>query len=144
MFPLNEVAHGSCCTDPFVSDEELRKKARRRALRAAQVVTLGLAMAGPGCGHSYEVGVDGSAGDGGRTRSDAGTPPSPPGDLGSPMVDLGPMTADMGSCPAGSFDPPPETEECCNEIGGYWDGAAGECLVAVPGPFVPPSMTAEA
>ena len=38
-----------------------RKRARRRALRAAQVVTLGLAIAG--CGESHELGTDGGATD---------------------------------------------------------------------------------
>ncbi len=131
-----------------MSDEDLRKKARRRALRAAQVVTLGLAMAGPGCGDSYQLGPDASSRDGGPIRVDADTPPPPPRDLGSPIVDLGrdlgrdlgPMEADMGAC-EDPFGPPPETQECCEAIGGWWDDATDECFVAVPGPFVPPAMS---
>jgi len=125
-----------------MSDQDLRKKARRRALRAAQVVTLGLAMAGPGCGDSHQVGPDASARDSGPVR-DAYTPPPPPLDLGGPRVDLGQDLGprDMGSCPTDPFGTPPETEECCDVIGGFWDDASEECLVAVPGPFVPPSMT---
>lgn len=139
-----------------MSDEDLRKKARRRALRAAQVVTLGLAMAGPGCGESHQTGPDGSAADGG-IRMDAARPPVDqglradlghdlgPADLGPPDMgprerDLGP--ADMGSCPTDPFGPPPETRECCDAIGGWWDDESEQCLVAVPGPFVPPPMTA--
>lgn len=130
-----------------MSDEDLRKKARRRALRAAQVVTLGLAMAGPGCGDSHQIDVDASTRDGGPILVDADTPPPPPRDLGSPIVDLGrdlgrdlgPDEPDMYTCPTDPFGTPPETEECCELVGGWWEG--GECLVAVPGPFVPPPMT---
>lgn len=110
-----------------MSEEDLRKKARRRALRAAQVVTLGLAMASPGCGDSH------TADD--VSETDAG-----------PMVDaatsLDQGLADMGTCPADPFVTPPETEECCDEIGGFWDESTESCSVAVPGPFVPPSMSA--
>ena len=40
------------------------------------------------------------------------------------------------------FGTPPETEECCEAVGGWWDEATGQCAVAVPGPFVPPAMSA--
>lgn len=34
---------------------------------------------------------------------------------------------------------PPTTQACCEaEPGGFWDGE--QCIVAVPGPFVPPRM----
>jgi hypothetical protein len=132
-----------------MSNEDLRKKARRRALRAAQVVTLGLAMAGPGCGDSHQLGADASGTDGGPIAVDADTPP--PRDFGTRADlgrDLGPrdlghdLGEDMGSCPTDPFGTPPETRECCDEIGGWWDDSTDTCLVAVPGPFVPPPMNA--
>lgn len=123
-----------------MSEEDLRKKARRRALRAAQVVTLGLAMASPGCGNSHTV-DDMTETDGGPIRVDADTPRLDQGvaDLGR---DLGPEEADMGTCPSDPFVTPPTTEECCDEVGGWWDESTESCSVAVPGPFVPPSMRA--
>lgn len=39
-----------------------------------------------------------------------------------------------------SFSIPPETESACNTCGFIWDASAGQCLIAVPGPFVPPSF----
>ncbi len=127
-----------------MSEEDLRKKARRRALRAAQVVTLGLAMAAPGCGESHTVDV--SETDGGPMRVDADTPRLDHGlaDLGRDLGrDLGPEEQDMGMmCPDDPFATPPETKECCEAIGGWWDEANESCAVAVPGPFVPPSMSA--
>ena len=133
-----------------MSDEDRREKARRRALRAARVVTLGLAMASPACGDSYQAETDmGSPPihDNGVARVDADTPPPPVDlgrdlgeDLGSEMTDFG-TEADMGECPTDPFGPPPETRECCEELpGGFWDEGSEQCLVAVPGPFVPPAM----
>ncbi len=93
-----------------------RSKARRRALRAAQVVTLGLAIAG--CGESHEL------------DPDAGP------------VDAAPdvVVVDSGG-PDATCAWPPTTEACCaEEPGGYWDEATEECWVAVPGPFIPPAM----
>ena len=121
-----------------MSEEDLRKKARRRALRAAQVVTLGLAMAAPGCGDSHEV-DDTVEADGGPTVDASRPLDQGLADLGR---DLGPEAMDMGACPEDPFVNPPETEECCEAIGGWWDEAEESCAVAVPGPFVPPSMTA--
>jgi len=97
-------------------DTKRRRKARGRALRAAGVVTMGLAMAG--CGKSHE-------GD-------------PPRDVDSGIV----MTSDAGMEDAGppSCDDvfPPSTEECCTWQGGWWEDEM--CIVAVPGPFVPPEI----
>jgi hypothetical protein len=121
-----------------MSEDDLRKKARRRALRAAQVVTLGLAMATPGCGDSHTV-DDVSETDAGPMVDAAMSLDQGLADLGR---DLGPEEADMGMCPEDPFVTPPETEECCDEIGGWWDEASESCSVAVPGPFVPPSMSA--
>lgn len=142
----------------MADDDILRKRnqARRRALRAARVVTLGLAMASPACGESYEVGDEVVADmslprDAGTRPRDEGPPlpdaTPPPPDLGrdlGPIVvnDLGPPPADMSTCPADPWSEPIETEECCNEVGGFWDDSTEQCFIAVPGPFVPPAMTA--
>ncbi len=87
---------------------------RKRSLRAAYAVTLGVALAA--CGQTHET-------------SDA---------MADAMTDAGTdvMTSDA-SC-VGRF---PETEECCESWGGEWiggDDGTGSC--AVPGPFVPPAM----
>lgn len=37
---------------------------------------------------------------------------------------------------------PPTNQECCVLAGGFWDEAAMFCAIAVPGPFVPPSLEA--
>ncbi len=98
-----------------------RKAARRRALRAAQVVTLGLSMAaGGGCGTTHDIQADGGAND------DA-------------------LVADSGIDSGGEacVESPAVTEACCElEPGGYWSPEEERCYVAIPGPFVPPSMTA--
>lgn len=156
-----------------------KKRARRRALRAAQVVTIALALGTGGCSDKDGPGdVDASSMDSATVDSsmpmdsamaDAG------GDDAGSMDDAGPMD-DAGLNDAGSMDDagemdagepdatiadagtdvfdsgrpcsfPPTTMECCTEefcggAGGacFWDDESGMCLVAVPGPFVPPSM----
>jgi hypothetical protein len=37
---------------------------------------------------------------------------------------------------------PPTNRFCCEAVGGFWDEASSFCAIAVPGPFVPPSMSA--
>lgn len=37
-------------------------------------------------------------------------------------------------------DFPPTNQPCCELAGGFWDAKSSFCAVAVPGPFVPPSM----
>lgn len=37
-------------------------------------------------------------------------------------------------------DFPPTNQPCCELAGGFWDGETSFCAIAVPGPFVPPSM----
>lgn len=37
---------------------------------------------------------------------------------------------------------PPTNQECCVLAGGFWDEASMFCAIAVPGPFVPPSLEA--
>ena len=39
-------------------------------------------------------------------------------------------------------DFPPTNQECCVLAGGFWDGESSFCAIAVPGPFVPPTMDA--
>ncbi len=93
---------------------------RRRALRAAQAVTLGLAMVGAGgCSDSHETGEDTGTD---TMMADAGE------DTNAPDTNV--------DCSTDEF--PPSTEACCDEFGGFW--VDDRCEVAVPGPFVPPRM----
>lgn len=98
--------------------------ARARALLAARVVTLGLAAAATagGCAMSRERREEGDAG----RRGDA-----------SVVSDAG--TGDAG-CPPFAGGTPPATRACCESMGFPWDSTRGRCIVAVPGPFVPPSL----
>lgn len=106
---------------------EPRRSARERALRAACAVTLGLASGAlasgslSGCAASHTPG--------------GGDAEVPPGDAGH-AEDAG-HVADAG-CPAWTYDNPPPTQHCCEDVGFWWEG--GQCIVAVPGPFVPPAM----
>ena len=100
-----------------------KNKARARALRAAQVVTMSLALAGAplvlgGCNESH------------TPSSDSGTV----ADTGG-STDTGSGGTDASTCDEWN----PQTEDCCNESGGFWDPENG-CAIAVPGPFVPPAM----
>ena len=98
---------------------ELKKKIRRRrALRAAQAVTLGLAIAAGGCSNSHETGED------------AGT------DTGGTDTLVADAMEDTTLPECEEF--PPTDEECCDIVGGFW--SSGRCELAVPGPFVPPRM----
>jgi hypothetical protein len=119
-------------------------------MRAARAVTLGLAIASApvaGCGQSHTGDPDGgSSRDSGplvdaRTTGDAGDPVDASAtDAGS--VDSG-TAIDSGIADAGLVCPPvfpPTTQQCCDAEGGEW--IDGMCIVAVPGPFVPPSMDA--
>lgn len=98
-----------------------RDHARTRALRAARVVTLGLAGAvATGCSASH-------------------TPPGEVDDAGSLPEDARVITADAG-CPPVDFSIPPTNRVCCDEAGFWWDESSASCIIAVPGPFVPPAM----
>jgi hypothetical protein len=140
-----------------------RTSARKRALRAARAVTLGLAMAAiPACAASSEGDIDSGPGtDAFRTEedaggSDAGSPGEDAGtvadaggstDSGIPELDGGLAQEDAAVADAGSIvcPPifPPTTKECCEATpGGFWDEASMTCAVAVPGPFVPPELVA--
>ena len=94
-----------------------RARARERALRAAKVASLCVALGGmtlSGCAES-------------RVSADA-----------SPICER------MGAgydCVCEDVEQDFSTDpDCCEEYGGYWE--SGMCAVATPGPFVPPSMTA--
>jgi hypothetical protein len=86
---------------------------RARALRAAKVVAMGAVVAGAsGCYATT------SEHDDAGPRADAFVQPDAP-------------------C---SFSTPPTTQAACDGCGFVWDTSTGTCLVAVPGPFVPPAM----
>jgi hypothetical protein len=93
--------------------QENRNGARRaRALRAAKVVAMGAVVASAsGC---YTT----SGGEDAGPRADAFVQPD-------------------ASC---SFTDPPDTQTPCESCGFWWDPSSGTCIVAVPGPFVPPAM----
>ncbi|GAB4209270.1 MAG: hypothetical protein OHK0013_28540 [Sandaracinaceae bacterium] len=93
--------------------QENRDGARRaRALRAAKVVAMGAVVASvSGC---YATG----------SNEDAG-----------PRADV--FVPQDASC---SFLTPPTTQAGCESCAYLWDPATGTCIVAVPGPFVPPAM----
>ena len=99
-----------------------RESRRRRALRAAQAVTLGvgMALAGAACSESH--------------TPDSGTPE----DAGDAMADTA-ADSTTDSAIDCSGDEWWMSEECCELSGGFWDPSGG---CAVPGPFVPPAMPA--
>ena len=95
-------------------------RARQKAMRAAQAVTLGAVVGLSGCASAHapmDASTDGSMSD---ANSDA-------------------MMADAG-CDPNDFSP--TTEVCCDALFGFWDPATNSCAVAVPGPFTPPAMDA--
>jgi len=164
--------------------DERASKARRRALRAAQGVTISFALAGGACGGERPSGGtdgggdatvamdSGGSGDAGGTDAgggmDAGGTDAGGGmdagggtDAGEGMdaammadaghdggrdagaadageCDAGPMAGGEGDCICPSTESPGTDADCCVLAGGFW--SSGGC--AVPGPFVPPSMTA--
>ncbi len=161
-------------------DGELKKRARRRALRAAQVVTIALAM-GTGCSTNdgpptetdaammdtavvdasggEDTGVDDAGEMSDAGMNDAGDEDAGADDAGTDaMADAGEMDsgepdATIADAGADVFDAgrpcsfPPTTIECCTDdfcsasgSACFWDDESGMCLVAVPGPFVPPAM----
>ena len=123
----------------MAEDEERRGRARRRALRAAQTVTLGLAIATGGCAQSHRPRDSGTSVDASPdARFDAWSPPDAEPDAWTPPdaePDACPDTRD-GYCPPEIWDDP----DCCEASGGFWDPCFGGC--AVPGPFQPPDMPA--
>lgn len=103
-----------------------RQTARRRALRAAQLVTLSLSLA-TGCGAATALKIgDGGVADAGHDAGrDAGTDATMCND---PTAPCGPADRRCNlSCPTFGYDP-----DCCD------CHAPSGC--AVTGPFVPPEM----
>ncbi len=114
------------------NDGETRAaRARRRALRAARVATLSVALAG--CSLSHR-GVTEPPDSGPNPVVDAAPPPladaSPP-----PPLDAGP--ADAGCL---THEDAERSEACCEAQGGYWAGE--NCSWIIEGPRVPPAMRA--
>jgi len=111
--------------------QSLPQKARRRALRAAQVVTLGLAMAG--CYGRHEPPTESPTSrpidDDGGVFDDDGASPAPDAAMADAGTDA---AADAGRCdPAGDWE---EYTACCDANGWNWDWG---CMAW--GPFVPPA-----
>ena len=51
------------------------------------------------------------------------------------------LVVDAGNASdAGCTASPPVTQECCVLADGFWDAKSMFCAIAVPGPFVPPSL----
>ena len=65
------------------------------------------------------------------SASDVGTADDAPDAL---VVDAG------NASDAGCTASPPVTQECCVLADGFWDAKSMFCAIAVPGPFVPPSL----
>ncbi len=176
-------------TENAADSGNTRAKARRRALRAAHVVSLALVLGGcsdddvemdasvedSGLDASEEDAGELDAGEADAGEADAGGEDAGEADAGGEdageadageadagEVDAGEMDAgeadasvsDGGEADSGSDDGgmmadaaactefPPTDQECCEMRGGAWDSENGRCIVAVPGPFVPPSMNA--
>jgi hypothetical protein len=155
--------HSTLSPDPQTSAR------RARALRAAQVVTLSASlgtlgacggsdtdtidafvrpdafsapdafMMGPGsdAGQDAAVAMDApSTNDAPSTSDAASTSDAPSADDAGPADDAYTFMGDGGCGPA--F--PPDNQACCVLAGGFWDEPSMFCAIAVPGPFVPPSM----
>ena len=139
--------------------DERRLRARARALRAARVVTLASALVScssrsdaPAEDSGLDAAlVDASSGDSSilDASMDAGVDAGEDAavaDAGSDAAsddagtDAGEdaAVADAGFDAAACTDFPPTTPECCAAADGFWE--EDRCIVAVPGPFVPPRM----
>jgi hypothetical protein len=108
---------------------DAKKRARRRALRAAKVATLGLALAG-GCYAQHEV-EDPVA------TADAASPTDAAPDLGldAAPTDLG---TDMHAADAGRCEVGESWSECCTRVEWRCDDANSWGCCAW-GPYVPPA-----
>lgn len=78
----------------------------------------------------------------------SGDAPAPSGDAPAPSGDAFAAADAVSSDDAYDFDGgcgpdfPPTNQPCCVLAGGFWDGETSFCAIAVPGPFVPPTMEA--
>lgn len=116
-------------------NEDALRRARRRALRAAQVVTLGLALAGCSRSHATQA-EDAGREDGGAVAviSDAGGAP----DAGPLAVDAGQDAGDpVASTDAGVCAVDEDWSDCCDRL--EWpcdpENSWGCCAW---GPYAPP------
>lgn len=130
---------------------------RLRALRAAQVASLSVGLVSlSGCPET-NTNTDAASSPDAFAAVDAFTATDAPvltdggvaGDALLVHIDVGTTEdAAVGSAEdaaftgdAGCAEFPPTTQACCLLTpGGHWDEASMSCAVAVPGPFVPPSM----
>lgn len=150
-----------------MTDFAASRARRARALRAAQVVTLSASLSGvslAACGGGTDTPDAFRAADAFAPSDDAFSPGFPDAfaaadapateDAPAPARDA-PATEDA---PAATSDAPvgedafvfngdagcafPPTDRVCCELypGGFWDESSMFCAIAVPGPFVPPSM----
>lgn len=116
--------------------ETKAQRARRRALRAAQVATISAVMLGCNLSHRVEPApppID----SGSAPIADASVPPPPPLlDAGPPaMADAG---TDAGVCV--TMEDGARSEACCTMLGGsWWDE---RCSWIIEGPPIPPLMNA--
>jgi hypothetical protein len=151
------------------SDASTKTARRARALRAAHVVTLSFSVgAFAACDGGATTTDDAATAPDALTEADAAlVPDAALGDTGFGLMDTGPVdgavegdagatddaaiVADAGmgddahTFPgdAGCGDAlPPTNQFCCEAVGGFWDEDSSFCAIAVPGPFVPPSMGA--
>lgn len=134
-------------------DQVTRANVRARALRAARVVTLGLAMASaPGCGQSHEGELDSGPGaDGGEIAADTGMPGDDGGpddaDSGITLADSGPgdgggVVADAAPADGGAVaDAAPDDGGAVADAGDplacppIWPPSTKPCCEAEPGGF---------
>ncbi len=131
---------------------EARKSARRRALRAAQVVTLGLALAGGGgCYAQHDPDPDPHLADATIAMDDAGqplfvadadvappeaVPDTGPEDAGSPLTDSGPGAMADAAMMTGCVGVE-DFSACCAELEWPCDGENSWGCCAW-GPYSPP------
>jgi len=132
---------------------------RLRALRAAQVASLSVGLASTlGCPTTTDsdtgaqqpdafVLADSSVAVDAFASADAATASDSPIAADAGATDAGIVddaaVADVGNVSdAGCVASPPVTQECCVLEGGFWDEASMFCAIAVPGPFVPPTLSA--
>lgn len=150
-----------------MNDLNASRARRARALRAAQVVTLSLSVSGlslAACGGGNDTpdaarspdarsveddafvvvdafvpeGPDACAcgADGGPTPDAATTEDAPVAAQDAPVSE----DAYVFNGDSGCAFPPPDRVCCELYPGGFWDETSMSCAIAVPGPFVPPSM----
>lgn len=133
---------------------EKRKKARARALRAAQVVSIAGALLG-GCNESHVPGQDGST-DG--MLVDANIPDAIDRDANIPDANIPDLNIPDDRVPDASVDAQvpdatcpvfdscggectPMAEQCCTMAGGQYNLQTGECCPGCAiGPIPPPEL----